>query len=144
RLNNPAKFLPHFLPLQSQGYEIVAGGGDLLVFKKVQDHFASIDDAPPLERTNRVEPRQDPSYSNINPIDGTTTGIGNFASPTGFVNYDVLSSLPPDEPVPFAETTTAKEPSQTAPPGSVPKVRREEVVFSGQKMKKKHAFENDK
>ena len=36
RLSNPSKFLPHFRPLQSQGYEIVSGNGDVLVFRKVR------------------------------------------------------------------------------------------------------------
>ena len=37
RLNNPAKFMPYFQNLEEQGYEIVSGGGDILVFKKVRD-----------------------------------------------------------------------------------------------------------
>ncbi|KAL1847602.1 hypothetical protein Plec18170_008499 [Paecilomyces lecythidis] len=37
RLNNPAKFLPHFAAMQAEGYEIVSGGGDILVFKKVRE-----------------------------------------------------------------------------------------------------------
>lgn len=37
RLNNPAKFLPYFSEMQNEGYEIVSGGGDILVFKKVRD-----------------------------------------------------------------------------------------------------------
>ncbi len=40
RLNNPAKFLPYFQGLQDQGYEIVSGSGDILVFKKVRDAVA--------------------------------------------------------------------------------------------------------
>ncbi|KAB8231107.1 uncharacterized protein BDW43DRAFT_301994 [Aspergillus alliaceus] len=34
RLNNPAKFLPYFEEMQAEGYEIVSGGGDILVFTK--------------------------------------------------------------------------------------------------------------
>lgn len=34
RLNNPAKFLPHFAKLHADGYEISSGGGDILVFRK--------------------------------------------------------------------------------------------------------------
>lgn len=37
RLNNPAKFLPYFQGLQDEGYEIVSGSGDILVFKKVRE-----------------------------------------------------------------------------------------------------------
>ncbi|GAD94951.1 conserved serine-threonine rich protein [Paecilomyces variotii No. 5] len=37
RLNNPAKFLPHFAAMQTDGYEIVSGGGDVLVFQRVRE-----------------------------------------------------------------------------------------------------------
>ncbi|OJD14098.1 hypothetical protein AJ78_05519 [Emergomyces pasteurianus Ep9510] len=36
RLNNPSRFLEHFPLLEAQGYEIVSGGGDILIFKKVR------------------------------------------------------------------------------------------------------------
>ncbi|KAK3186371.1 hypothetical protein K4F52_004909 [Lecanicillium sp. MT-2017a] len=36
RLSNPSKFFPHFQPLQEQGYEIVSGRGDVLIFRKVR------------------------------------------------------------------------------------------------------------
>ncbi|KAJ9299243.1 hypothetical protein DTO271G3_2865 [Paecilomyces variotii] len=41
RLNNPAKFLPHFAAMQADGYEIVSGGGDILVFGKVREAGAA-------------------------------------------------------------------------------------------------------
>lgn len=37
RLNNVAKFLPYFAGMHHDGYEIVSGGGDILVFKKVRE-----------------------------------------------------------------------------------------------------------
>lgn len=37
RLSNPAKFFPHFAPLHNDGFEIVSGSGDVLVFRKVRD-----------------------------------------------------------------------------------------------------------
>jgi hypothetical protein len=37
RISNPAKFFSHFAPLQAQGFEIVAGSGDVLIFRKVRD-----------------------------------------------------------------------------------------------------------
>ncbi|PWY64068.1 hypothetical protein BO70DRAFT_208282 [Aspergillus heteromorphus CBS 117.55] len=43
RLNMPAKFLPHFAKLHADGYEIVSGGGDILVFRKT--HVSVEDDA---------------------------------------------------------------------------------------------------
>lgn len=35
RLSNPARFFPHFKPLQANGYAIVSGRGDVLIFRKV-------------------------------------------------------------------------------------------------------------
>ncbi|RJE27373.1 conserved serine-threonine rich protein [Aspergillus sclerotialis] len=37
RLNNAAKFIPYFADMHKDGYEIVSGGGDILVFKKVRE-----------------------------------------------------------------------------------------------------------
>uniref|UniRef100_A0A093UX13 Uncharacterized protein n=1 Tax=Talaromyces marneffei PM1 TaxID=1077442 RepID=A0A093UX13_TALMA len=34
-LNNPAKFLPYFPKMKEDGYEIVSGGGDILIFRKM-------------------------------------------------------------------------------------------------------------
>lgn len=34
-LNNPAKFLPHFAKMKADGYEIVSGGSDILIFRKI-------------------------------------------------------------------------------------------------------------
>ncbi|KAI0132789.1 hypothetical protein BJ170DRAFT_575996 [Xylariales sp. AK1849] len=105
RLSHPTKFFSHFAPLQAQGFEIVSGSGDVLVFRKVR------------ESTANTETRSHP----INPIDmmGKPAVLPNaaaFASPTGFVNYDV----PPVE-------------EQSPPFRSNIDVRREEPVFSGPK-----------
>lgn len=114
RLSNPAKFFPHFQPLQSQGYEIVSGAGDVLVFRKVRDG------PPPRTSTSDTASPSPPSATarKINPIDGmqsfTQPATGNFASPTGFVNHD----LPSDHP--FVSGID---------------VRREEPVFSGRRTK---------
>ncbi|TAQ89940.1 hypothetical protein B7494_g1711 [Chlorociboria aeruginascens] len=103
RLSNPAKFFPHFENLQAQGYEIVAGSGDVLIFRKVR--------AAAVKASSTVEQRKV-----INPIDGMQSrpmpATGNFASPTGFVNHD----LPVDSNPPFKSNID---------------VRREEPVFSG-------------
>ncbi|RAH51038.1 uncharacterized protein BO95DRAFT_458391 [Aspergillus brunneoviolaceus CBS 621.78] len=45
RLNNPAKFLPYFEKLNDNGYEIVSGGGDVLVFRKTRNSFEQIEGA---------------------------------------------------------------------------------------------------
>ncbi|KAH7146324.1 hypothetical protein EDB81DRAFT_947311 [Dactylonectria macrodidyma] len=82
RLTSPSKFLPHFESLQAQGYEVASGSGDVLIFRKVREG-----DGRPA-----YPPR-------VNPIDMMgKPAIGNFASPTGFVNYDALESMPKPAP----------------------------------------------
>ncbi|KAI5920623.1 hypothetical protein F4810DRAFT_406669 [Camillea tinctor] len=113
RLSNPTKFFPHFAPLQAEGFEIVSGSGDVLVFRKVRpgQNGAKDQDA-------------------VNPIDmmGKPSGpsgllnAAEFASPTGFVNYN----MPPVE----GETQEGASSSRFR---SNIDVRREEPVFSGPK-----------
>lgn len=91
RLSNPAKFFPHFEPLQTQGYEIVSGSGDVLVFRKVRDG------PPPNVSLESITTTQDRQRLSTNPIDGMQSSpivTGNFASPTGFVNHDLLTPEP--------------------------------------------------
>lgn len=107
RLSNPTKFFPHFAPLQAEGFEIVAGGGDVLVFRQVRPGKA------PHTKTSPP----------VNPIDmmGKPAALPNaaaFVSPTGFVNYDMPQ---------------VEEETQTTPFRSNIDVRREEPVFSGPK-----------
>ncbi|KAI1747548.1 hypothetical protein F4782DRAFT_520738 [Xylaria castorea] len=78
RLSNPTKFFPHFAPLQAEGFEIVSGSGDVLVFRQMRPAKAAAQDGT--------------TY--VNPIDmmGRSAAVPNaaaFVSPTGFVNYDM-------------------------------------------------------
>ncbi|KID88957.1 hypothetical protein MGU_04300 [Metarhizium guizhouense ARSEF 977] len=73
RVSNPSKFFPYFSALQAEGYEIASGGGDVLVFRKVRP-------GPSFTES---------SGSTVNPIDMMgRSAASNFASPTGFVNYE--------------------------------------------------------
>ncbi|EAQ87493.1 hypothetical protein CHGG_04112 [Chaetomium globosum CBS 148.51] len=81
RISNPAKFFPHFAPLQAQGFEIVAGSGDVLIFRKVHDGTTTA----PNATVNRID------MTGGQPNGDYSVAAGRFASPTGFVNYD----LPP-------------------------------------------------
>uniref|UniRef100_A0A0D2XYQ0 Uncharacterized protein n=1 Tax=Fusarium oxysporum (strain Fo5176) TaxID=660025 RepID=A0A0D2XYQ0_FUSOF len=36
KLVDPAKFLPYFKSLQEEGYEVVSGSGQMLIFRKMQ------------------------------------------------------------------------------------------------------------
>lgn len=51
QLAHPSKFFPHFALLQQQGYEIVSGGPDVLVFKKVREASEYL--KPQKKRTSR-------------------------------------------------------------------------------------------
>ncbi|KAI9876966.1 MAG: hypothetical protein M1830_005187 [Pleopsidium flavum] len=117
RLANPAKFLPYFRTLEASGYEVVSGSGDVLVFRRFRDAEEQISVEPAMTSNPFSDFRRP-----MNPIDGTTTQTGNFASPTGFVNHDAVfpPALSEQAPSPRASTT------QTGG-----KVRREEGVFSG-------------
>ncbi|KAI0899927.1 hypothetical protein F4806DRAFT_454430 [Annulohypoxylon nitens] len=113
RLSNPTKFFPHFAPLQAEGFEIVSGEGDVLVFRKIRNS----------------KPTDSETGAPVNPIDlmGKSTALPNaaaFVSPTGFVNYDVPK---------------VEEEPQTTPFRSGIDVRREEPVFSGPKVTKEEA-----
>lgn len=82
-LSHPAKFIPHFAGLQAQGFELVSGAGDVLVFRKVRE--------PETGSGGGGLP--------VNPIDMMgkqvqkreyyATAAERFASPTGFVNYEL-------------------------------------------------------
>ncbi|KAK0715315.1 hypothetical protein B0H67DRAFT_489192 [Lasiosphaeris hirsuta] len=114
RISNPSKFLPHFGPLKAQGFEILSGAGDVLIFRKVHD--AAVQPAAAVKGTTAAA-METISAPPVNPIDMTggehsySVAAGRFASPTGFVNYD----LPPSR---FESNID---------------VRREEPVFSGPK-----------
>lgn len=117
-LTEPAKFLPYLTRLQSQGYEIVSSDTNILVLRKTyRAPTASSQPSPPS--TEKIPLEKEERRKRINPIDGTTTQTGNFASPTGFVNHD--SVLPPSG---FENDDAAQNLSGF-------KVHRKEDVFSG-------------
>lgn len=136
RLSNPARFFPHFGPLQAQGFEIVSGSGDVLVFRKVrspEDSAAAIP-AVAAEAEPAAPAKEDTKAKvlPVNPIDMTGSkpqrqfpdpAIGRFASPTGFVNYD---------DVPSAAGGDAGSGARRSFVSGID-VRREEPVFSGER-----------
>jgi hypothetical protein len=103
RVHKPAKFLPHFAPLQAQGYEVISGSGDVLIFRKVRE-ATEPGSVFMWGATGRSVPDTAGKSSgaqggmSVNPIDmmgsePVIPNIGNFTSPTGYVNYepDLLS-----------------------------------------------------
>jgi len=110
-LENPARFLSHFPSLRTGEYKFAAGGPNLLIFKKVRQLKPSVEEKAPEE-----------SLWHANPIDGMVAPTGNFASPTGFVNYDAPLPEPAPQETPEAAPKVAKGDH---------KIHRQEEVFSG-------------
>ncbi|KAK8106431.1 hypothetical protein PG999_009790 [Apiospora kogelbergensis] len=102
RLPNPTEFFPYFEPLRAEGFEIISGDGNILVFRKVREPAASTS-SPPSSYSPSSEPHAASSSSSsssaqhpVNPIDMMgrdplpLPSAAAFASPTGFVNYNDL------------------------------------------------------
>ena len=121
-LENPAKFVPHFTKLQNAEYRIASAGPHVLIFEKVQDAKITPEEqnAEPEPNTSEILPRYP------NPIDGTISATGNYASPTGFVNYDPPYPVPEplDDPPPVPSSGAWKSSPKD-------KVHRQEDVFTG-------------
>ncbi|PTB64890.1 hypothetical protein BBK36DRAFT_1122956 [Trichoderma citrinoviride] len=117
QLSHAAKFLPYFKPLQEQGYDIVSGGGDVLIFRKTRPAVANASDLPCDAPSNPAR---------VNPVDMMGQSVaGNFASPTGFVNYDSLedSHVKPAPPLGTSQQTRRDE-AERMRPASPEKKRR--------------------
>lgn len=99
RLSNAGRFLPYFETLQHEGYEIVSGAGDILIFRKVRDVSPSVVSAAQIPISiplHQSVGEVSTARRSLNPIDGTIpcshhvpVVTGNYASPTGFVNHNV-------------------------------------------------------
>lgn len=128
RLSHPTKFLPHFASLEADGFEIVSGSGDVLVFRKarpsaVEQHEASR--AAAEATTDTSSSGSEPSGPPINPIDMTgrpkfmTPASANFASPTGYVAYpesEAVDLPPPPRPrIKYDRDVRREEPVYSGP-----------------------------
>ncbi|KUI53889.1 hypothetical protein VP1G_01061 [Cytospora mali] len=110
RLSDPARFFPHFAALEAEGYEIVSGTGNVLIFRKGRSSPTKQAEEAPSEPqlASTMATESEASEMPINPIDMTgrakmSPASANFASPTGYVNYEDLpeneaSNLPPPPP----------------------------------------------
>ncbi|CAK7264357.1 hypothetical protein SEPCBS119000_000958 [Sporothrix epigloea] len=117
-LSSPAKFFPYFATLRTQGFEIVAGSGDVLIFRKKEESSSSHEKlSQPYCKEAQT---RDGSSAAINPIDMTgkkghlSPSSANFVSPTGYVNLD-LPPLHENEPT----TRSDLPPPPTAPASSI-------------------------
>lgn len=108
RLSHPTRFFPHFASLEAEGFEIVSGSGDVLVFRKVRPSKPEQVEEISTELAS-ADTKRPAIESPVNPIDMTgrprviSPASANFASPTGYVKYENLpeteaSNLPPPPP----------------------------------------------
>ncbi|KLU85669.1 hypothetical protein MAPG_04691 [Magnaporthiopsis poae ATCC 64411] len=110
KLSRPAQFFPYFPRLQQEGFEIVSGSSDILIFRKIQ---ASLTSNTPTSEETKTQAAADAfadALPSVNPIDMTGSqpflwepASAKFASPTGYVHYEpepVIDCRPPPPPPP--------------------------------------------
>lgn len=142
QLYQPARFVPHFAELQKEGYQVIFGTKDLLLFKKREDIKPSLVDhglVKPSETrsqpiTSLVEPISHKGPA-VNPIDGTSATASKITP----------SYVSPGCPNHWSSTATKTESTDSSVLESVhdlkkafeakrgSRVHREERVFSGRK-----------
>lgn len=122
-LNNPAKFLPHFATMRRDGYEIVSGGGDVLVFKKTRHPEVATDAAVDDEKSATTT---------------ATAAAKSSASPQtyGSTSDGAAKEGDSNKPSPNFTDTTPKTKTENENDSSSPNqpprlVRRQETVFTG-------------
>ena len=162
-LYQPARFVSHFAELQKEGFQVIHGTKDLLVFKKVAKiESAATPASVPLgiEDHGLTKGAESKKSVSVNPIDGTTEPeTGSFASPTGFVGdrWDniissegiaqspstVSNATSTSSPSKSQTTSTSTEPTSTESSDDIrhyPRIKREERVFSGNRLGKRSAL----
>lgn len=108
-LSQPLKFFPFFAALEAEGFEIVSGSGDVLIFRQARPSLKEKTTAGTNAERTSEEAAPEHIETPVNPIDMTgrvkimSPASANFASPTGYVNYDNLleneaGNLPPPPP----------------------------------------------
>ena len=134
-LNHTAKFLSHFASLSNQGYEVVSGGGDVLVFKKRSTQLAESPMSPLLTHVKAIIDKkklaaQHASAQPTEEINSTSTDV-NAGKKRVKEAATVLDEIPASEPRPGPAGPTA--PPVDPPSYMRPRVRRQEEVFSASK-----------
>jgi hypothetical protein len=134
-LNHTAKFLSHFASLSSQGYEVVSGGGDVLLFKKRSMKVANPHISPLLTHVKAIIDKNKLAVQEAaaQPV-ANVVSVKTLASPGNVPVKEaatVLDEIPAPEPRPGPAGPTA--PPMGPPSYMRPKVRRQEDVFSASK-----------
>ncbi|PPJ52860.1 hypothetical protein CBER1_11508 [Cercospora berteroae] len=139
QLYQPARFIPEFAELQKQGFQVIYGTKDLLVFRKAKSTIEAAKPAPEstpafedhgLVASTAIKPTAAASAPKINPVDKTgyeEPATGSFASPTGFVGDRWEHEAAQKETSAAADEETEIK--------HYPRVTRQEQVFSGTRLK---------
>lgn len=157
-LYQPARFVAHFAELQKDGYQVIDGTKDLLVFKKVkstaQATATESEDRASLQDHGLFKGTEEATANSAgrNPIDGMSHPIepstGSFASPTGFVGdrwFSEGQAQSPSTVSKAADSTLGSSKEQDAYDDHAdgmeikhyPRVKREERVYSGSRLTKR-------
>ncbi|KAK1658222.1 hypothetical protein BDP55DRAFT_759199 [Colletotrichum godetiae] len=139
RLSNPTKFFPYFSTLQKEGYEIVSGSGDVLVFRKVREAETASKDQATASFAPAIEKPTTYQAPKVNPIDmmGSDPVVPSAysSSPTGYLNYDYpgaeTTEKPPPPFSPLRRRNTISCDSQDFEPPKRPKRSRAKKVVLG-------------
>ncbi|KAI3543698.1 hypothetical protein CSPX01_06021 [Colletotrichum filicis] len=139
RLSNPTKFFPYFSTLQKEGYEIVSGSGDVLVFRKVREAETASKEQTAASFAPAIEKPTTYQAPKVNPIDmmGSDPVVPSAysSSPTGYLNYDYpgaeTSEKPPPPFSPLRRRNTISCDSQDLEPPKRPKRSRAKKVVLG-------------
>ena len=131
QLTHPAKFLPHLQSLKNQGFVLVSYSNSLLILRRTGG-------APPTTEVRKLKATKS-IEGLINQVDKTVGGgvghvpTGDFASPTGFVNYNAADDANADVPPPHHRANKHHHNRHGDEPawGYRRKPRRVERVFSG-------------
>ncbi|KAK5991473.1 hypothetical protein PT974_09756 [Cladobotryum mycophilum] len=97
KLSHPSKFLPHFKMLQAQGYDIVSGGGDVLIFRKNRPASPDADDyviamntsTPKQEEVQRAVPEEKKKRSLGRKVVMGTVWVGGVAYAVGVLGENL-------------------------------------------------------
>ncbi|KXT15060.1 hypothetical protein AC579_1495 [Pseudocercospora musae] len=155
-LYQPARFVSHFAELQKEGFQVIHGTKDLLVFKKVaklESPATRVSVPLGLEDHGLTKGTESKKSVSVNPIDGTTEPeTGRFASPTGFVG-DRWDNIISSEGIAQSPSTVSNATSTSSPSKSTsteptstessddirhyPRIKREERVFSANRLDKR-------
>ncbi|KAI9720259.1 MAG: hypothetical protein M1812_003077 [Candelaria pacifica] len=122
RINRPTKFFPYITSMQADGYEIVSGKDDMLVFQKMRDATVALPGT-----SSNTEP--EPFANQTQPLmastqDQSQRGTSATSSPSPIVNTTVFPPPLSQQPSPKPSAASASN-----------KVTREEDVFSASSRK---------